>query len=591
MKRSRRGSRFFKVFPCLLKNLVIQNFIPAFLSLLVSSSGFAQNYSGESLVTEFLNLNSNPKVISFSNTFEINNSGGHLQGIQSFETNAVKYFVLTGSSDSYSYYTVVKRGDKNEVILVNQLMDKPFKHAGGFQIFQNYLAVGIEDNDAKDKSKVCIYDISNPEKSQIKPVSVIERAGVPMRSTAGCVGMTNYKDKILLAVGDWDTKNIDFYSCKSGEFPKADFELFFSLNTETVLKENWIDDKWLPYQNINLISTIEDELYLIGLGQNNKNENVADLYQLKENNKVKFKLIKHASKKFICEKEVSFKAGAGVFIDKNGELGIVACGYNVEQTSYLNYFSINKEKIQILPAHSHNDYEHERPLFDALDCRFKSIEADVFSVGDSLYVAHDFDKIKPGRTLRQLYLEPLKNQIIKNNGSVYGNGEEIILFIDIKDDGLKTYQNLHRILTEYKSHLTFFAHEINYEGSIMVVVSGNRPFEFMQSQNIRYASFDGRLENLDSGISPNLMPVVSDNWAKYFSWDGTGEMPEEEKLKLKNYAEKAKIKGYILRFWNTPNRTPEQRNAIWTELKNANVGLIGVDELIELQEFFYKRNY
>jgi hypothetical protein len=116
----------------------------------------------------------------------------------------------------------------------------------------------------------------------------------------------------------------------------------------------------------------------------------------------------------------------------------------------------------------------------------------------------------------------------------------------------------------------------------------------MQSQTIRYAGFDGRIENLDSGISPDLMPVVSDNWAKYFSWNGTGQMPDEEKLKLKNFADKAKNQGYLLRFWNTPNRTPEQRKAVWTELKNAEVGLIGADELKELQKFLttdFNKNY
>jgi len=244
-----------------------------------------------------------------------------------------------------------------------------------------------------------------------------------------------------------------------------------------------------------------------------------------------------------------------------------------------------QEKIKVLPAHSHNDYEHDRPLFDALDCNFKSIEADVYSIGDSLFVSHNFEDIKPGRTLRQLYLEPLKNRILQNNGSVYGNGEEVILFIDIKDDGLKTYQNLHRILTEYKSHLTSFAHEKKKQGSIMVVVSGNRPFEYMESQKIRYAGFDGRMENLDSDISPTLMPVVSDNWAKYFKWDGTGKMLEAEKQKLDEYATMAKNKGYILRFWNTPNQTPEQRVAVWKELKNSGVGLIGADNLKELQNF------
>jgi len=585
MKSSRRNSQFIKAYPNRVKSLFIPNFVITALFLSLCITSFGQIFSDKTLVSEFNDLDSKPEIISFSNPLEINNSGGHLQGIQAIENSFGKYFVLSGSSDSYSYFAVVKKGDKNEVISVNQLMDKPFKHAGGFQVFQNYMAVGIEDNDAKDKSKVCVYDISNPENPQNKPVAVIERVGESKRSTAGCVGITKHNDQILLAVGDWDTKNIDFYSCKSAEFPKGHFELFFSLNTESISKENWIDKNWLSYQNINLFSTVENELYLVGLGQNNKNENVADLYQLKDDGKGKFSITKTASKTFNCEKEVSFKASAGAVIDNNGNLGIIACGYNAREVSYLNYFSAKKEMIRVLPAHSHNDYEHERPLFDALDCNFKSIEADIYTVGDSLYVAHDFDKIKPGRTLRQLYLEPLKNQILKNNGSVYGNGEEVILFIDIKDDALKTYQNLHRILTEYKSHLTSFEKGKKNQGSIMVVVSGNRPIDFMQSQTIRYAGFDGRLENLESGISSNLMPVVSDNWAKYFSWNGTGKMPGEEKLKLQNYAEKARNQGYILRFWNTPSRTPEQRTAAWTELKNAGVGLIGADELKELQEF------
>ncbi len=85
------------------------------------------------------------------------------------------------------------------------------------------------------------------------------------------------------------------------------------------------------------------------------------------------------------------------------------------------------------------------------------------------------------------------------------------------------------------------------------------------------------------------MTIVSDNWQKYFKWDGTGEMPETEKQKLAEYSKKAKQKGYILRFWGTPNQTPEQRTAVWTELKNAGVGLIGADNLAELKDFLMKQ--
>jgi hypothetical protein len=244
------------------------------------------------------------------------------------------------------------------------------------------------------------------------------------------------------------------------------------------------------------------------------------------------------------------------------------------------------ESVSVLNGHAHNDYEHGRPLFDALDHRFKSIEADVYSVGDSLFVAHDFDQIQPGRTLRQLYLEPLRKEISKNKGSVYGNGEEVILFIDIKDDGLETYQLLHQILQDYKSNLSVFANGVKTKGAVLVVVSGNRPFELMQSQEVRYAAFDGRLENLGSDISPELMPVVSDNWSKYFEWNGTGEMPADERMVLHEFAEKAKNDGYLLRFWGTPNRTTEIRNTVWNELNEAKVGLIGVDHLEEFRSFY-----
>ena len=67
------------------------------------------------------------------------------------------------------------------------------------------------------------------------------------------------------------------------------------------------------------------------------------------------------------------------------------------------------------PAHAHNDYLHERPLYEALENSFRSIEADVFSRGDSLYVAHNRSDIRPGKTLRALYLDPLAAYLSKGD--------------------------------------------------------------------------------------------------------------------------------------------------------------------------------
>jgi hypothetical protein len=323
--------------------------IPFQKSLLISfllALGIADNsFAQQSAIDNFNNISGISKSIRFESDLEINNKGGHLQGIQYLKAKGKEYALISGSSDLDAYYTVVKLGSINKVISVNNLMKKPFKHSGGFQIFQNFMAVGIEDNSKKDVSKVCIYDVSNPEKPSAKPIAVIDRKGEPLRSTAGCVGICNYKNKALIAVGDWDTKHLDFYTCDFKKIGKVNFNKIGTIDTEKTTRKGWIDKKWESYQNINLFVFNDNELYLIGLGQNAKNEDIADLFRLKEESSGGFSLIKLASKTFHCKNESSFKAGAGVYLNENGKFQIYSCSYHINNVSYLNYFeNLNQEQ-------------------------------------------------------------------------------------------------------------------------------------------------------------------------------------------------------------------------------------------------------
>ena len=45
-------------------------------------------------------------------------------------------------------------GIENSVISVNSILLKPYKHAGGFQISNNLITIGVKDNSARLKSKV-----------------------------------------------------------------------------------------------------------------------------------------------------------------------------------------------------------------------------------------------------------------------------------------------------------------------------------------------------------------------------------------------------------------------------------------------------
>jgi hypothetical protein len=58
-------------------------------------------------------------------------------------------------------------------------------------------------------------------------------------------------------------------------------------------------------------------------------------------------------------------------------------------------------------AHSHNDYERAHPFTDAYEQQFGSVEADIFLVNDTLFVAHNLKDIRHGRTFTALYLLPI----------------------------------------------------------------------------------------------------------------------------------------------------------------------------------------
>jgi hypothetical protein len=243
-------------------------------------------------------------------------------------------------------------------------------------------------------------------------------------------------------------------------------------------------------------------------------------------------------------------------------------------------------QVTTLPrAHAHNDYRHNRPLLDALAHGFTSVEADIFLVNGDLFVAHDRAEIQPNRTLRGLYLDPLRKRIRQNGGRVYPEGPEFTLLIDIKTEAVSTYKALHEILAEYRDIFTSFDSEGRRSKAVLAIISGNRPLALMASQDVRYAGYDGRLSDLESDAPADLIPMISDNWTRHFTWRGDGAMPTEERLKLDDIVRMAHQKGRRVRFWATPDQPSPSRDALWRVLLAAGVDVLNTDDLKGLQQF------
>jgi hypothetical protein len=235
-------------------------------------------------------------------------------------------------------------------------------------------------------------------------------------------------------------------------------------------------------------------------------------------------------------------------------------------------------------THAHNDYEHRRPLFDALDQGFTSVEADVFLVGDRLLVGHTASSLKPERTLERLYLDPLRERARSNGGRIYSDGPPFYLLIDVKTAATPAYRRLHEVLTQYGDLLTSVREGKAMPGAVTAVISGNRDKAAMAAQQLRFAGVDGRVADLDGKDSALLMPWISDRWGALFKWTGDGAIPAAEQARLRDLVKRAHEQGKMVRFWATPEKA-----ALWSELYSAGVDLINTDQLAELAAFLRKQ--
>lgn len=250
---------------------------------------------------------------------------------------------------------------------------------------------------------------------------------------------------------------------------------------------------------------------------------------------------------------------------------------------------VSQPAIPLHRAHAHNDYEHKRPLFNALDQGFCSVEADIYLVDGQLLVAHDRKDLKPERTLQALYLNPLRDRVRANGGHVYPGLQavqniEFILLVDIKTDGPAVYGKLREVLAGYADMLTHFTPTSTMTGAITVILTGDRPAELVAAEPQRLCAVDGHFSDLEANTSVNLVPLVSESWQPTFAWFKDGVLAEPDRVKLHDIVTKAHAQGRRIRFWGVQDKL-----FVWRELYAADVDLLNTDNLAGLAEFLHTK--
>jgi len=236
-------------------------------------------------------------------------------------------------------------------------------------------------------------------------------------------------------------------------------------------------------------------------------------------------------------------------------------------------------------GHAHNDYLHRRPLHDALELGYTSIEIDLYYIYNRAKVSHTPLMLCLKPRLKPLYFDPLRKIIKTNGGTVFQNDStQLTLMIEFKHAPDKLYAYVKEMLTEFEDILEIPFGKNKRWGPVKIILMRGPSIEVLLNEETPYFAIDGRASHLSSSIDSDLIPRISMNYNNYFTWRGKGPMPVHEKELLDEFVASAKKRNRQIRFWAMPHN-----ELIWETFILAGVDVINVDDLKRYAKFERER--
>lgn len=226
--------------------------------------------------------------------------------------------------------------------------------------------------------------------------------------------------------------------------------------------------------------------------------------------------------------------------------------------------------------HAHNDYEHARPLLDALDQGFESVEADVWLDGNDIGVSHNGAPFKG--SLKSLYLDPLDAKA--RTGAL---PRPFFLWLDLKQGDQKLLDLIATQLGEYQMLTRFMDDGPAQSGQVTVILTGSDAGKksLVERPAPRPYARDSNSYSPMDPPSDNKWGAYALNYYAFMQWNGEGTIPPTQQKQLENLVNGAHQLGRQVRLYGSPE-TP----AYWKAAKAAGVDFVGGDDLAGIAAAF-----
>jgi hypothetical protein len=211
------------------------------------------------------------------------------------------------------------------------------------------------------------------------------------------------------------------------------------------------------------------------------------------------------------------------------------------------------------PIISAQNFTNSSDLWESIGLGIINYQADVMYIYGKLYVTPLMPDSPNHKlpTLTDAYLYPLYSQFKKNNGEILpGYSGDIFLILNFNSQPIQIYKQLSIEIQPFAEMLTSKTSGSEHQGKIRILIKDQSQLEKINSIKPSFLGLVGNLSDIEKNIDSGKMPLIEVNLSEITTWKGTGNIPFEDFVKIKEIVSKVHAQNKKISITNCPaNKT------------------------------------
>ncbi|MDX9883680.1 MAG: hypothetical protein RBS73_16585 [Prolixibacteraceae bacterium] len=225
-------------------------------------------------------------------------------------------------------------------------------------------------------------------------------------------------------------------------------------------------------------------------------------------------------------------------------------------------------------------------IWDLLGHGVANFEVDLMYIYGKLFVTPSMPDSANHKVpvFAEAYLFPLYSNLKKNGNSIIsGDNRESFIILNFHNEFKKSNKELKSMVGPLKGLITHYNQGVN-DGKVRLLVKDKNLEDDLSKDGFMCLGLVGDKNDIESTHDYFQMPLIELDFTELTTWNGVGNIPFPDFMKIKELVNKVHQKGRKLSVINCPNH-----KTVWDMLATSKVDFINTNDPVNVCNYLNER--